>query len=290
MRRAPSVITGMLLIAALSSSSACNRSPAQGARAAFEVSPASAATDVNSPPVESDAPEIVTSRAADSDLDGIPDAAELHTFNDRESFRRWFTGIAEMQFYRTSEAWNAEQRDCSGLVRFAWREALRRHDRAWFKKMGEGFHEPFAPDVKAFTLERSPVGGKIFRTSHGVFRESDLADGTLSEFADARTIKDFNARFVSRDASEARPGDLIFYHQPWVQKYPYHVMIYLGRARIEDEGATGWVVYHTGTSPTDAGEVRKVRLATLAQHPDPRWRPLAHNRHFLGFYRINMIQ
>src|SRR2546425_12609692 len=27
----------------------------------------------------------------DSDNDGIPDAVELHTFQDRDNFRRWFT-------------------------------------------------------------------------------------------------------------------------------------------------------------------------------------------------------
>src|SRR5262245_8488178 len=37
---------------------------------------------------------------SDSDDDGIPDAAELRTYDDRESFRRWFTAIAEIQFYR----------------------------------------------------------------------------------------------------------------------------------------------------------------------------------------------
>ena len=72
----------------------------------------------------------------DSDNDGIPDAAELQSYSDRENFRRWFTLIAEGQFYRLSSDWNAEQRDCAGLVRFAWREALRRHDRLWFQKMG----------------------------------------------------------------------------------------------------------------------------------------------------------
>src|SRR5437870_5526557 len=38
----------------------------------------------------------------DSDKDGIPDVVELRTFQDRDSFRRWFTAIAEMQFYRLS--------------------------------------------------------------------------------------------------------------------------------------------------------------------------------------------
>src|SRR5437899_3110067 len=45
----------------------------------------------------------------DSDNDGIPDAAELRTFQDRESFRRWFAAIAELQFYHLSEQWKVDQ-------------------------------------------------------------------------------------------------------------------------------------------------------------------------------------
>lgn len=225
----------------------------------------------------------------DSDADGIPDPLELRAFGDRENFRRWFTAIAEEQFYEPSREWNEEQRDCAGLVRFAWREALRAHDRAWLLRMGERY-DAVAPDVRAYTLERSPVGEKIFRTAAGSFDESNLADGTFSEFADARTLKEFNSRFVGRDRSQARPGDLLFFRQPWVQKYPYHVMIFLGRARTDSEGADDWVVYHTGSSPEDAGEVRKVRLSVLERHPDPRWRPLAANRNFLGFYRLKILE
>src|SRR5215468_10584356 len=75
---------------------------------------------------------------ADSDNDGIPDAAELLSADDRDSFRRWFAYIAEMQFYKPSGAWNEDQRDCAGLVRFAWREALRAHDRFWFQSINDG--------------------------------------------------------------------------------------------------------------------------------------------------------
>jgi hypothetical protein len=225
----------------------------------------------------------------DSDQDGLPDAAELRAFADRESFRRWFTAIAETQFYRLSDEWNAGQRDCAGLVRFAWREALRRHDRAWFQKMGEGY-EPVAPDVRAYSLERGPLGEKLFRTDFGAFREGDLDAGKFSEFADARTLKNFNSGFVSRDRRRAQAGDLLFFHQPWVQKYSYHVMIFLGAARHASEGAADWVVYHTGASPTDEGTVKKVRLAVLDHHPDRRWRPVENNRNFLGFYRLKILE
>jgi len=225
----------------------------------------------------------------DSDNDGVPDVAELHTFQDRDSFRRWFTALAEIQFYQLSDQWNDEQRDCAGLVRFAMREALRRHDRVWFQKMGQGY-ETVAPDVAGFDLDGNPLGEKIFRTDFGSFHESDLHDGRFSEFADGRTLKNFNSIFVSRDRREAKPGDLLFFYQPWVQKFPFHVMVFLGPARIAPNGAQDWVVYHTGSSPTDKGTVKKVELSILDRHPDPRWRPVESNRNFIGFYRLKILE
>jgi len=224
---------------------------------------------------------------ADLDHDGIPDNSELRSFNDRENFRRWFTWIAEMQFYKLSDEWNSEQRDCAGLVRFAWRESLRTHDRPWYRRMGENY-DPVASDVTV-NLTSEPLREKLFRTAPGTYSPNDVANGKFSEFADAQTLKMFNATFVSRDREQARPGDLLFFHQPWVQKYPYHVIIFLGEARLASEGARDWVVYHTGASPADAGTVKKVRLAVLDQHPNKRWRPIQSNPNFLGFYRLKIL-
>ena len=50
----------------------------------------------------------------DLDHDGLPDSVELRTFKERENFRRWFTWIAELQFYHLSDQWNLEQRDFAG--------------------------------------------------------------------------------------------------------------------------------------------------------------------------------
>src|ERR1051325_1604287 len=195
-------------------------------------------------------PELV-----DSDNDGIPDVIELHTYQDRDSFRRWFTAIAEIQFYQLSDQWNAEQRDCAGLARFAIREALRRHDRGWFQKMGPGY-ETVAGDVGELDLDHNPLGEKIFRTDFGSFDETDLRNGRFSEFADGRSLKNFNSVFVTRNRREAQPGDLLFFYQPWVQKFPYHVMIFLGAPRMAPNGGDDWVVYHTGSSPLDKGTVK----------------------------------
>jgi uncharacterized protein YfaT (DUF1175 family) len=224
----------------------------------------------------------------DSDNDGIPNAAELQSFTDRENFREWFTLIAEGQFYHLSDQWNAEQRDCAGLVRFAWREALRRHDRIWFQKMGPGY-AAIAPDVARYNLEQSPLGEKLFRTSFGSFKDGELSNGTFSEFADARSLKSFNTKFISRDRHYAEAGDLLFFYQPWVQKFPYHVMIFLGRAKLNAGPSSDWVVYHTGSSPTGEGTVKKVELSVLDHHPNKRWRPTESNPNFLGYYRLKIL-
>jgi hypothetical protein len=224
----------------------------------------------------------------DADADGLPDGAELRSSNDRDNFRAWFTYIAERQFYELSDVWNKDQRDCSGLVRFAWREALRRHDRAWLQRMGAGY-AALAPDV-SYDLEKGLLGEKLFRARAGAFQADDLNNGAFNEFADAATLKQFNAAPLGRDARQAKPGDLLFYFQAFSQKYPHHVMVFLGAARDDNQGAGDWVVYHTGGSAQDAGEVRKVRLSTLARHPNPHWRPVASNPRFLGFFRLKILQ
>ncbi len=234
-------------------------------------------------------PEAPSPSALDADLDGFPDAIELHSASDRENFRLWFTAIAESQFYQASEAWNKDQRDCAGLVRFALREALRPHDRLWFQKIGSGI-EAVAPDVRALKIPDNPLGEKIFRTDYGSYHEDDLSAGKFSEYADARTLKNYNTVFISRDRHQARAGDLLFYYQPWVQKYPYHVMIFLGAPHENSEGAADWVVYHTGSAPdAKEGTIKRVRLSVLDQHPDKRWRPLESNSNFLGFYRLKIL-
>jgi hypothetical protein len=269
----PSPIACCILLACVLTASACGRAPQAHTAPTTEARPS---------------PTSTVARWNDSDHDGIPDGAELYSFDDRENFRRWFTTLAEMQFYRVSDEWNTAQRDCAGLVRFSWREALRKHDRLWYQRMGPGY-EGVAPDIRAYDLLSGPLGEMLFRTAYGSFKESDLSGAAFSQFADARTLKNFNTVFISRDRRRAEPGDLLFFQQPWVQKFPFHVMIFLGKPRVANEGAADWVVYHTGAAPEDGGTVKKVRLAVLDQHPDKRWRPVKNNPNFLGFYRLKIL-
>jgi uncharacterized protein YfaT (DUF1175 family) len=55
-------------------------------------------------------------------------------------------------------------------------------------------------------------------------------------------------------------------------------------------GAEPGVVYHTGPDRGSAGEIRRVTLAELLDHPDARWRPISANPNFLGVYRWNILR
>jgi uncharacterized protein len=204
----------------------------------------------------------------------LPDARQLRLADesDRAAFRAWFLVLADAQFYRPT----ADVTDCAGLVRHAAREALRPHTPDWLAR----FLIPGMP-------EYAEVRGRP--TARGDSLPLFLAspDGRASEFADARTIVGYNARALGRDASAARPGDLLYFHQE-AAATPDHLMIYLGPS-VFDRSAQDWVVYHTGPDGGRPGEVRKTRLADLLRHPSARWRPLASNPAFAGVFRLAFL-
>jgi len=231
--------------------------------------------------------------AAPVDLNGnlIPDAAELRSATDVQRFRSWFCAIAESQFYAIWDAWIPEQRDCAGLVRFAMREALKKHDDAWFTRAGKLLLRSSIPDIAAFQYPDVPfLGTDIFRVrmpSGGIGEDgSNFARGDFSSFASARIIMDYNSVCLGRDPAYMEEGDLLFFEQDDLdaasRDETMHIMIFLGRRDGED-----MLVYHTGDP--QKGSVRKLSVNTLRRHPDARWHPIASNRNFLGVYRLALI-
>ena len=209
-------------------------------------------------------------------LAGMPISAQVRLADesDRAAFRAWFVLLADAQFERRTEDVN----DCAALVRHAVREALRAHTPEWVRRSGLPFPPQFA-DVRS--APRAGAGGlPLFRITQG-------APPKYAEFADAKTLINLNAKPLGRDAHAARPGDLLYFRQPG-QREPDHLMVFIGRSHFETEG-DDWVVYHTGPLDGGPGEVRKVQLSTLAQHPAPRWRPLASNPSFIGVFRLVML-
>ena len=173
------------------------------------------------------------------------------------------------------------------MLRFAYREALETHSAAWLAQNGlEGLAA--LPSVKKYAYPRTPVGAALFR----VAPPGPLGDdkSSFAEFADAKTLWRFNTFLVSRDVRLARPGDLLFYRQ-LAQNSPYHSMIFIGPSRLSGSAEEGpVVVYHTGPVETSAGEIRRVTLQQLLEHPSPRWRPVPGNNNFLGVYRWNILR
>lgn len=211
----------------------------------------------------------------------------LDSAADREAFREWFTAIAEYQAVRPEQDVPAEIKDCAALLRFAYREALERHSAVWLAQNGlEGLAA--LPSVTKYAYPRTPVGAALFRVAPPGPMGDDKS--SFAEFADAKALWRFNTFLVSRDVRLARPGDLLFYRQ-LAQHSPYHSMIFVGPSRLNgsaDEGPI--VVYHTGPVGKSAGEIRRVTLNQLLQHPSPRWRPVPGNSNFLGVYRWNILR
>jgi uncharacterized protein YfaT (DUF1175 family) len=161
--------------------------------------------------------------------DGTPDFLRLDAPSDQETFRRWFALIAEFQALRPSNEVPGEINDCAALLRYSYRNALRTHDAGWFREAQ--IAPPSAlPSLEKYRYPHTPLGAALFRIRPGAFRAEDLKNGTFAEFADAKTLKDFNMHFLSRDIRAARPGDLLFYRQ-LEQDSPFHSMIFVGRSR-----------------------------------------------------------
>ena len=111
----------------------------------------------------------------------------------------------------------------------------------------------------------------------------DLDDGAFAQFADAKTLVESNAFLLSRDVRAALPGDLLFYRQ-FGRASPWHSMI------VARGGSAGVVVYDTGADHGVPGELRRVLIADLLDHPQPEWRPVGGNPNFLGVYRWNILR
>jgi len=221
--------------------------------------------------------------------DGTPDFLRLTDPADQAAFRQWFTAIANYQAVRPSAEVPAEITDCASLLRYAYREALKRHDDTWFAATGMEVAS-LPGEIRAWRYPETPLGAGLFRVRPGSFTPADATDGAFAQFADAKTLVERNAFFVTRDVQLAQPGDLLFYRQ-FGQSSPWHSMIV---TRIGGQPA---VVYDTGPSrglndPThgNAGELRRVALAELLDHPQPQWRPLPGNPNFLGVYRWNILR
>jgi uncharacterized protein YfaT (DUF1175 family) len=202
---------------------------------------------------------------------GAPALAEE---GDRAAFRRWFVAILEEQAQGgPSPAWEPAQRDCAGLLRFAFREAWGPHTEAWRDRVGFGGPPP-AGDP--------PPGG-------GPWRRAFPTPEGWAPFAKGAYLRALACVPLGRDLALARPGDLLFFSRGGARAHPDHAMALVR----PDQDGEPMLLYHTGPEDTGGtpreGEVRRVRLDELLHHPEADFRPLAENPAFLGVYRWKVL-
>ncbi|MGZ4959190.1 MAG: DUF1175 family protein [Methylomonas sp.] len=195
---------------------------------------------------------------------------------DETALRQAVTNVALLQARTLSPLWEPKQRDCAGLVRFAYRTALEQRDAARTAKLGIPAKLNLPPLSEQARL-LFPKYPEIWQT--GVYANKPR----YGHFADAETLIGYNFRLKSRELAAARSGDLLVYQKPLVNDEPYHLMLFAA-GRSEN-----LAVYHNGAQGADA-QVRVVRISELLDSPDPVWIPRAENPYFLGVYEWNRLR
>ncbi|MFL5346154.1 MAG: DUF1175 family protein [Hyalangium sp.] len=163
--------------------------------------------------------------------------------------RRELGQVALAQLDKFDPLWHPDQRDCAGLVRFAYRSAYRR----------------FFPE----------------RLEHPLWLD---VQGRPTEFADAETLLTHSFVPLGRDEATAetlRTGDVVAFRQEQDSGLVFHLMLVV---RPEDKAhAPARVVYHPGEK---GAAVRTGVLNRLATEAPLEWRPVPQNTAFLGFFRF----
>jgi uncharacterized protein YfaT (DUF1175 family) len=183
---------------------------------------------------------------------------------DAEQSRRlraWITLIVAAQL-RAGPSPRWQHRDCAGLVRFAVRESLRRHDAAWVRANGlQGVALP--PEVALTSAQRAALSGWV-----------DI-DGKRQAYVGALALVQANCRPLGKELAPAEAGDLLFFDQGDDQ----HLMLWMG----------SYIAYHTGTETASDNGLRAVAPRRLMNWEDTRWRPVPENSNFIGIYRLAFL-
>jgi uncharacterized protein YfaT (DUF1175 family)/uncharacterized protein YfaP (DUF2135 family) len=197
--------------------------------------------------------------------------------SDEKAVRKSVTRLALFQAKRISPEWQDKQRDCAGLVRFAYREALRIHSPKDERKLGVP-SILYLPPLSEFARRMFPDLSQMWQV--GFDKEGSPRFGS---FANAETLISYNFRKKTRDLRLARDGDLLVFQKALEDDQPYHLMIFV-RSRPGN-----LVVYHNGAIGEEA-QVRVVRVGDLKGSPDPVWIPDVNNPYFLGVYEWNRLR
>ena len=197
--------------------------------------------------------------------------------SDTKALREAVTILALQQARKISPEWNNEQRDCAGLVRFAYREAIESRTSQQVEKLAL---PPLLllPPLSDLSRRLFPSYPLIWQT--GIEKDSSRH---FEAFADAETLIGYNFRNKGPNLRCARNADLLVFRKGLELEMPYHLMIFVEGRR------ENLAVYHNGAAGNEA-RVSVVRVSELMDSPDPVWIPDATNPHFLGVFEWNRIK
>ena len=165
---------------------------------------------------------------SDSFGDGTPDFLRLHDAADRRGIPRWFTLLAESQYYREPQASGRDRR----LRRSA---ALQLPRSAAPARLRLGQQHGTAGDVCArvkfasITIRYTPLGAAMFRVRDGSFVSDDLSDGSVRRVCrcqDPLARQHLQCGTRPRPRSSRRPAVLSPVGRSHLR---YHAMIFVGR-------------------------------------------------------------
>lgn len=188
--------------------------------------------------------------------------------SEENRFRTAIVNLALFQAKSISLNWTQEQQDCAGLVRFVYREALKKRT------------------VKQRNLLKIPVNlyfpsltddtRKLFPHYPNIW---EVSKKNYSSFADAENLITYNFNFISKEISDLELGDLLVFNKNESSLEPWHLMIYVGK-----ENNKPLAIYHNGEKNKDA-KIRIVSIFDLMNSPDPQWLPSKNNPFFMGIYK-----
>lgn len=207
---------------------------------------------------------------------------------EEPTLREAIVTVALSQAKKASGNWHPDQRDCAGLVRYAYREALAPRTREQERFYPKGVHPPalgFHPQ------QLLPTYPKLWRVGW-----DNLGGFAHDSFADAETLLSFNFRKIGRAVELAKSGDILAYKRETETGEQFHLMLFVGDGNTPQRSLA---VYHTGAEPVrlprrtgyvaprTEHQVRVVPTHSLLESPEPIWIPSKHNPYFLGVFEWN---
>ncbi len=188
---------------------------------------------------------------------GFPAQGAKLSASGQQYFRAFLEAFTPLVLKREKKGgnprWGGKNRDCAGLVRYLFWEALQAH------------REDFLDIYPAVRSLRRPMAAEFSAIESDWSRDNFTASQLI-----ARSV------FVSRSPSRLRlkTGDLMYFQSPELKIR--HVML------VVHAGSEIYLVYHTGDA---RNELRIRTLADIAALPESEWHPESSNPVFQGIYR-----